>query len=431
MRRPCLLVLTSTFPRWKNDVEPPFVFELSRRLATEFDVRVLAPHASGSRSKEIMDGINVHRFRYAPEGWQRLAYRGGILANLGKSPMMVLLVPFFLAAQMIAAVRLLRKYPVDVIHAHWIFPQGMVAIMAKFLSGSRAKILCTSHGADLYGLKGRFFERVKRLVVRGCDHMTVVSRSMRSDILKMNAEPQKISVISMGVELRERFVPPSIAVKRGGLLFVGRLVPKKGLRYLIEAMPAILRAHPDLKLRIAGDGPDRRELERRVLHLGLHGHVEFLGSISNKDLPALYQSAGIVIFPSVVDRDGDREGFGLVLVEALGCECAVVATDLPAMKDIVEDGKTGLVVAQRSPEQIAYAVTRLANDAALRQSLATNGRNHVLKRFDWETISQNYKAIMRALVDMGRNSARSSSRFFQKPDIPREQPIRNASNHSG
>lgn len=145
----------------------------------------------------------------------------------------------------------------------------------------------------------------------------------------------------------------------------------------------------------------------------------------------MYQSAGIVIFPSVVDRDGDREGFGLVLVEALGCECAVVATDLPAMKDIVEDGKTGLVVAQRSPEQIAYAVTRLANDAALRQSLATNGRNHVLKRFDWETISQNYKAIMRALVEMGRNSARSSSRFFQKPDIPREQPIRNANNHSG
>lgn len=431
MRRPCLLVLTSTFPRWKHDVEPPFVFELSRRLATAFDVRVLAPHAASSRFEEVMGGIHVHRFRYAPKDWQRLAYQGGILANLGKSPLMVLLVPFFFAAQMIAAARLLRKYPVDVIHAHWIFPQGVVALMARFLASSQVKILCTSHGGDLYGLKGRFFEQVKRLVVRGCDHMTVVSRSMRSDILKMNAEPQKISVIPMGVELRERFVSPSTTVNRGGLLFVGRLVPKKGLRYLIEAMPVILRTHPDLKLRIAGDGPDRRELERRVLHLGLHGHVEFLGSMSNKDLPALYQSAGIVIFPSVVDRDGDREGFGLVLVEALGCECAVVATDLPAMKDIVEDGKTGLVVGQRSPEQIANAVIRLTSDPGLRRSLAINGRDHVLSRFDWETISQKYKSIARALVDMRRNSARSSFRFFQKPDIPRKQPIRNASNHSG
>jgi glycosyltransferase involved in cell wall biosynthesis len=312
---------------------------------------------------------------------------------------MVLLVPFFLAAQMIAALRLLRKYPVDVIHAHWIFPQGMVAIMAKFLSGSRAKILCTSHGGDLYGLKGGFFENVKRLVVRGCDHITVVSRSMRSDILKMDVEQEKISVIPMGVELQERFVPPSINVNRGGLLFVGRLVPKKGLRYLIEAMPIILRTHPNLKLRITGDGPNRRELERRVLYLGLHGHVEFLGSLSNKDIPALYQGASIVIFPSVVDRDGDREGFGLVLVEALGCECAVVATDLPAMQDIIEDGKTGLVVGQGSPEQIANAVVRLAGDPTLRRSLAINGRDHVMKRFDWEAISQEYKATMRALVE--------------------------------
>jgi len=279
-------------------------------------------------------------------------------------------------------------------------------------------------------LKGRLFERVKRLVVRGCDHMTVVSRSMRSDILQMNAEPQKISVIPMGVELRERFVPPSTAVNRGGLLFVGRLVPKKGLRYLLEAMPMILRTHPELKLRIAGDGPDRRKLERRVSHLGLYDHVEFLGSLSNKDLPLLYQSAGIVIFPSVVDRDGDREGFGLVLVEALGCECAVVATDLSAMKDIVEDGKTGLVVAQRSPEQIANAVIRLTDDRALRRWLAINGRGHVLKRFDWEAISQKYKSIMRTLIDGEGNSSRSSSRFSQKPDIPRKQPIRRPNNPS-
>jgi len=344
---------------------------------------------------------------------------------------MALLVPFFLSAQMSAVARLLRKYPVDVIQAHWLFPQGAVALLDSLLAGSRVKILCTSHGGDLYGLKGRLFERVKRLVVKGCDHMTVVSRSMRSDILQMNAEPQKISIIPMGVELKKRFVPPSTAANRRCLLFVGRLVRKKGLRYLIDAMPIILRTHSELKLSVAGDGPDRQELERRVSLLGLHDHVEFLGSVPNEDLPALYQGAGIVIFPSVIDRDGDREGFGLVLVEALGCECAVVATDLPAMQDIVEDGKTGLVVAQRSPEQIANAVIRLTGDPALRRSLAANGRKHVLKRFDWETISQEYKAIMRALVDGIGNSSRSSSRFSQKPDIPRKQPVRHPNNHSG
>jgi glycosyltransferase involved in cell wall biosynthesis len=343
---------------------------------------------------------------------------------------MAFLVPFFLTAQTAAAVRLLRKYAVDLVHAHWIIPQGVVALMARFMAGSRAKVLCTSHGGDLYGLQGPLFERIKRLVVRACDHLTVVSRSMYSDILQMNANPQKISVIPMGVELREGFVPPSTSANRGGLLFVGRLVAKKGLRYLLEAMPLIVRTHPELKLRVAGDGPDRRELERRVSNLNLCDHVEFLGSLSNKELPALYQNAGIVIFPSVVDRDGDREGFGLVLVEALGCECAVVATDLPAMQDIVEDGKTGLVVAQRSPEQIANAVIRLVNNPALRRSLAIRGRDRVLKSFDWERISHEYKAIIRALVEMRGNPSRFSSRFSKKPNIPRKQPIRHSGNHS-
>jgi len=344
---------------------------------------------------------------------------------------MVMLVPLFLAAQVFATVRLLRKYYVDIIHAHWIVPQAAAALLAKALVGSRAKILCTSHGGDLYGLKGRFFQRVKKWVLSVCDHITVVSRSMRSDILQMDAEAKKISVIPMGVELKKRFAPPSNTSGRRGLLFVGRLVKKKGLQYLVEAMPLILKALPETRLRIAGNGPERSELKRRVLHLGLQDHVEFLGSISNNDLPALYQSAGIVIFPSVVDRSGDREGFGLVLVEALGCECTVVATDLPAMQDIVQDGRTGLVVRQRSPEEIAEAVVRLSGDPAFRRSLAVNGRKHVVKRFDWEVIAWEYETVMRSLIGVKRNSSTSSLRFFQNPDVAWKQPVRRPNDHSG
>ncbi|HEY0675481.1 MAG TPA: hypothetical protein VGD25_04670, partial [Immundisolibacter sp.] len=75
--RPRLLVLTSTFPRWVGDHEPPFVFELSRRLAQQFEVHVLAPHAPGAQLQETLDGVHVQRFRYAPEPLQQLAYDGG------------------------------------------------------------------------------------------------------------------------------------------------------------------------------------------------------------------------------------------------------------------------------------------------------------------------------------------------------------------
>jgi glycosyltransferase involved in cell wall biosynthesis len=391
--KPAVLVLTSTFPRWEGDVEPPFVYELARRLTDSFVVHVLAPHASGSKRREILDGVHVHRFRYGPACCERLAYQGGILANLKKSPALFGLVPFFLAAQLLAVIHLLMRQPIQVIHAHWIFPQGMIASLARTLTRSRAKVLCTSHGGDLYGLKGAVFSRVKKMVADACDHLTVVSQAMRVDLMKLGVESRKVSVIPMGVDLRRRFVPPSVPSRAESLLFVGRLVEKKGLRYLLEAMPKILKRFPKVHLTVVGDGPNRLELEILASDFGLCARVRFLGALNNDELPAIYQRAGIVVFPSVVSDDGDREGFGLVLVEAMGCDCAVVVTNLPAMMDIVQDGKTAVVVRQKNPDEIVAAVIKLSNPG-LRSAMAHEGRQQVLERFDWQTIVPKYRAVL-------------------------------------
>ncbi len=92
--KPRLLVLTSTFPRWVGDREPRFVFDLSRRLAKDFEVQVVAPHAPGAAPQEVMDGMRVHRFRYFPEKLQSLAYNGGILEKIAKHPRASLQAPF-------------------------------------------------------------------------------------------------------------------------------------------------------------------------------------------------------------------------------------------------------------------------------------------------------------------------------------------------
>ena len=393
-----ILVLTSTFPRWKGDVEPPFVHELARRLADSFDVYVIAPHAPGSNRREVLDGVHVHRFRYAPSVLERLAYQGGILANLKKSPLLFGLVPFFLTAQLLAAIHLLMRQPIQVIHAHWIFPQGMVALLARALSRSKAKVLCTSHGGDLYGLKGAVFSRVNKVVADACDHLTVVSNSMRADLMKIGVESRKVSIIPMGVDLRHRFVPPVVPSRTESLLFVGRLVEKKGLRYLLAAMPKILKRFPHARLTVAGEGPSRLELERLASDLGLRARVRFLGALKNEELPAVYQRAGVVVFPSVVSADGDREGFGLVLVEALGCGCACVVTDLPAMVDIVQDGKTAIVVRQKNPDEMAAAVIRLLTDPGLRSEMVREGRRQVLENFDWWIIAAKYQAVLDATI---------------------------------
>jgi glycosyltransferase involved in cell wall biosynthesis len=396
--RTSILVLTSTFPRWKGDVEPPFVHELARRLTGSFDVHVLAPHAPGSKRREILDGVHVHRFRYGPSILERLAYQGGILSNLKKSPALFGLVPFFLAAQLLAVIHVLMRQPIQVIHAHWIFPQGVIALLARTLTRSRAKVLCTSHGGDLYGLKGAVFSRVNKMVADACDHLTVVSHSMRVDLMKLGVESRKVSVIPMGVDLRRRFVPPSVPSRAESLLFVGRLVEKKGLRYLLEAMPEILKRFPHAHLTVVGDGPSRLELEKLASSLGLRARVRFLGALKNEELPAIYHKAGVVVFPSMVSDDGDREGFGLVLVEALGCGCACVVTDLPAMMDIVQNNRTALVVRQKKPGELADAISTMLSNAGLRSAMAAEGRNHVLKRFDWDIIAEHYRSTVLRLM---------------------------------
>lgn len=392
-------MLTSTFPRWEDDVEPPFVYELCRRLSETFFVHVLAPHAAGSAAEEQMDGIRVTRYRYFISRWESLAYHGGILANLKQNSLRYLLTPFFLLGQLVALVRLLHNCRYDCIHAHWLIPQGLIAIIARLFIKSVPPVVVTSHGGDLFGLKGSVFNGLKRYVAQRSAAVTVVSHSMAKMLRKLNLAESRIQVIPMGVDLHNRFVPGTNRQQTGVVLFVGRLVEKKGLQYLIEALPTILEKHPRTILRVVGDGQEKERINHRILELNIGERVEFMGAVRNDALPEIYQSSDVVVFPSIIAGDGDREGFGLVLVEALGCMCAAVVTDLPAMRDIARNGRSALVIPERNSAQLAEKVNLLLDDAELRQKLGEQGRADVLERFDWEVIDRRYTDLISSLIN--------------------------------
>ena len=393
-----LLILTSTFPRWKEDEDPPFVYELCLRLKKHYDIHVLAPHYPGAVKEERFAGLQVTRYRYFFVPWELLAYQGGILATLRQKPLQNILVPFFLLAQLFALIRLLRRSKFDLIHAHWLLPQGFIAFLARLFTKSCPPLLCTSHGGDLFGLQGTLLNWIKRLVVSHSTALTVVSNALRDEVLKLGAKDDKVHVIPMGVDLQNLFVPPATRTNNGSLLFVGRLVEKKGLRYLIDALPMILKRHPQASLQIAGDGPEKTALARQVAELRINERVEFLGPMKKESLPQLYWRSDVVIFPSVIAEGGDREGFGLVLVEALGCECATVATDLPAMRDIIIDGRTGLVVPQKNVQKLAEKIIRLLDDPVLSRSLGKEGRRFVLERYDWNFIGLKYMDLIESIT---------------------------------
>jgi len=239
---------------------------------------------------------------------------------------------------------------------------------------------------------------LKRWVIRRSSQLTVVSRTMEARALSLGAKQEKLQTLSMGVETSALFTPGAVSGRvENQVLFVGRLVEKKGCTYLLGAMPEILRRHPDTRLEIVGGGPEKEALQQQADRLGVAHAVTFHGTVINTELPELYRRATVFVAPSIVTAQGDQEGLGLVLVEALGCECPVVASDLPAIRDVVSDGVTGLVCKQRDSVDLATKVCLLLEHPELRLSLGRAGRQHVQERFDWSAISRRYALLIDGL----------------------------------
>ena len=395
-RRPRLLVLASTYPRWPGDPEPAFVHELARRLAAAFDVTVVCPHAPGAQVDETMDGVRVWRYRYAPVRWETLVNDGGIVGNLRCRRWKWLLLPGFLVAQALATRRAIRRLRPNVIHAHWLVPQGLMPALMGVFDSDMPPVVVTSHGADLYALRSAPLRWLKRFVASRAAAITVVSSPMRTEILRLGVAAEKVCVQSMGVDLRERFhVDPDVVRESAQILFVGRLVAKKGLRHLVDAMPRVLAVRPDARLDIVGFGPEEPALRSQVQALGLGTSVQFRGAMSQAELPALYRRAGVFAAPFVSGPDGDQEGLGLVLVEAAGCGCPVVAGDVAAIHDVVDGPAVGAVVNPADPQALA--------DALLAAMSGTAGSPHqarvraaAVSRFDWEQRASAYAGVLEA-----------------------------------
>jgi glycosyltransferase involved in cell wall biosynthesis len=376
------------------------VHELAKRLTAKFQVVALVPHAPGAEAREMLDGVEIIRYRYAPARFETLVNDGGIVTNLRGHPWKLLLVPGFVLAQAWCAWRVLRARRVAVIHAHWLLPQGLIAATLRWLSRRCPPYLVTSHGADLFALRGWWLNALKRFVIRRAGAVTVVSHAMRGELARIQGDVSKVVVRPMGVDLVDRFTPdPAVERSTHEVLFVGRLVEKKGLRYLIDAIPAVLAAVPRARLRIAGYGPDEAELRLQVKRLRLDANVQFLGPVSQQELPALYRRASVFVAPFVQAASGDQEGLGLVCVEALGCGCPVVVSDLPATRDVFPRGAGCVRVVPGNRVALADAIVDILLRGEVHRRNIESCRARVVQQFDWWPVSARYAEILHECID--------------------------------
>lgn len=390
-----LLVLASTYPRWVDDPEPGFVHELCRRLVDTFDVTALVPDAPGADPSGMLDGVRVIRYRYAPRRLQTLVNHGGIAVNLKRSRWKWLLVPGFILAQYLAARRLSRAHRIDVVHAHWLLPQGLIA---RHLG---VPYLVTSHGGDLFGLRGRLLTALKRLVAGSARAMTVVSSAMRDEASRLHITSPRLSVLPMGVDLRVRFVPDRTQLRTvDEILFVGRLVPKKGLRHLFDAMPTILQTRPAARLTIVGFGPEAESLQRQAVRLGIDANVTFLGARRQAELPDLYRRASIFVAPFVRDDSGDQEGLPVALMEAIGCGCPIVVGRVPGLQDLLGDAVEHVCVEPGCSDALADAILRVLDNPEFAEARTEAIRARALQTIDWQYVALGYAGLLATCAEV-------------------------------
>lgn len=372
-----VLVTASTFPRWENDTEPRFILDLCKELNKYYDITVAAPSCPGAKNKEVLEGVKVERYRYLPvKKWETLCYPGAIMPRIEENKTRALQIPFLLLGLWVYHLRNNKKY--DLIHAHWLIPQGIIQ------SFSAEKFIVTGHGDDVKKMNHGIVKILKKRTLKNASKVVVVSQALEKSINE-NYDNQSCEVISMGCDL-SKFVPRAEDVildkEDPTIVYVGRLVERKGVEYLIRAMHNV-----DAKLHIYGDGPNYQALLKESEKY--NGKVKFFGPKTHDELIEIYKTADIVAVPSITTKNGECEGLPVVVLEALATGTPIVATVNGGIPEAITDRVNGMLVNERSSEELAQAINELIENQDLYKHIKQNGIQ-TAKKYSYQYLTKRY-----------------------------------------
>lgn len=391
-----VLHLTTAFPRGPDDPIVPWLVELLKRLREQgVESEVLTSAYMGSPD-QAHEGIVVHRFRYFAARWENLTHEEAAPDRMRRSPLHRLLPLFFVAGGMRAARRVARRGRFDVIHVHWPLPLAALGWMAA--RAARAPTVTLFYGVELR-LVHRSFRALRgflRWAVKRSDRVVAISSYTAAEVEKL-VPGTPVTVIPYTFELPAR----EAAARRGGapftVLFVGRLVERKGVAYLVDALARLPR-EPAVRVEIVGGGPEAGAIAAKVAALGVADRVMLRGQVSEAELHAAYARADAFVLPAIVDSRGDTEGLGVVLLEAMNFGVPVIGSAIGGILDIVVDGESGLLVPPGDPQALATAIARLAADPALAQQLGAAGRARLATHFAWSAIVEQWRRLYAEVI---------------------------------
>ena len=359
------------------------IMETTKRLQNESDITVYSGTKAGFKKLSTMSGVSIvpcysTDMLFPVDNWffNRSLSKSGSAINA------------------------------DVYEAHAVSGYGFPKKLEKL--GIKKPFIHTIHGvlADEYeqakkngypSVRGRvanyFMQRLSKLEEETAKNATIVVTISNYSLEKIQKyygiEQSKVRIVPNGVDI-EKFKPMDTKEVRQqfGLgnepcvLFVGSLIPRKGLPFLVEAAKKVVRAQADTKFLIVGDGPLRNQLYDSLKTANLSGNFKFFGNLKDNVLPAIYNCADVFVLPSI------QEGQGIVLLEAQASGKPVVAFDIGGVNEALQNKETGLLVNQGDVDALGDALLKLLTDKALREKMGSNGRRFVSENYTWDICAQ-------------------------------------------
>ncbi len=358
---------------------------IAAELAQRHEVDVLTTGYGQSPKFEVIDAIRVHRVPVLSRKEQATA----TLTSLVSFPL----------SSVLKGIGLCREKKYDVINTHFAVPTGPTGVILSRLFN--IPNVLSIHGGDIYDPsknlsphRNFLLRKVVKYVLNRSTYLLAESEDVRRRVLNHYKVRQEITIIPWGLKppLFQKASRAELELGEDDFLIVsiGRLVKRKGLDYLLQAVAK--RRIPTIKVLLVGEGPEREHLESLAIALGIRQKIVFLGSVSEERKFQYLTASDIFVLPSL------HEGFGIVFLEAMYCGLPIVTTDCGGQTDFVKDGHNGFLVPVGDVEAIADRIVTLLQNQALREQISENNREDV-KGFSISATAERYEMVFKQAID--------------------------------
>lgn len=401
-----ICLLTTAYPNWNERpdeiIRGKFVHDMAKHLAKAgFEVHVITQHGNNTENCEQKDGVTIHRFHYFLRKYETLTKDPGIPENIKKLGNK-LLVPFYVFFLILNAFKVIKRNGIHIINAHWGFPTGYIGLILKVMT--RGKLITTLYGAELFPVIRGKHALIKPLLKRaliGADILAGISGETVHAAKSISGR-NDVHVIPDGIDM-DYYQPgdkdDNLLSKYGCcgkrvIFFTGRMVERKGHRFVLEAMKIVKERNPDIKLLLGGNGPLSRYLQELRADLQLEDVVEMPGFLPEQELVPILQSVDMYVLPSYVDSNGDTEGSATAAFEAMACGTPAIVSRIGGNIGAIEEGKGACYFEAGNSEDLAHKIIMLVTDNELLDRNRRESRKYVQDHYSWDKSIAEYLRLI-------------------------------------